>query len=1096
MSLPCPGCTSGCAGSRGLTQHFRLSERCPLARHLRLHGGSPDDYIRQLEQSRSRSNTVAAAGQGPPRTTHLQTQEEIDEEEAVEATVEEGIYDIIDFPPFDFGGEHYPEDADPSLPDSGDEGAEVGPDDDPAILEDLLQKHEEYLAANPAGLPLTSVFLVQTSLFRLLKSCNAPLKMFDEVLAWAHESSLLAGFSFKEKKLPGRDAYTTGLFSRFNLAGIAPIKEKVVLPDTKATVELVTHDVKSLLLSILTCPRIMHDDNFLFTDDNPMAPPPARPKVIDDVNTGSRYREAHKVLCTDPTCHVLFPVMAFVDKTHLDEHGNLCLEPVSLCPLWVKRSVRNQPWAWRTIGYLPNQATHSHTSPTGKCRDLHFMLAHILKSFIEIQNSGGVRWKLEYKGVTYDVVLKFTLFFVMGDTEGHNKLAARYLNNSNIQQFCRYCDCPAASTDNPFYDFTYRIQKRVQALVAKGDVETLRAISQQPVASALYQLAFPGCPRGIYGALPAEWLHMMQKGLFERVVTCFFGLKKLRKAKAKKANAMEKKRKLGTKTVYEPAGDNLISHKVFSIMMLDWVDKEAKVVGRQLRQQSERNWPRSFFPQGLSTAKKLAAHEQSGVLLLLLVLLCSTLSSDKLIETQGMSTSRIGAYIEVIEGLLFWEQWAKRKDGFERKKLKYVEAYIPRFLEMVKRVLHRVEGKGMAIIKFHLPLHMIDDLKRFGSPLNVDSGIGEHNHIANVKEPARRTQRRVDSLEFQTATRLSENIVHGRATAEYDRFCGVPPVLTAPVLTAAKVSPKWMAGGTTYFLDGTRCLQLVESKRVDVCRATAELPWIQYMQEHVVPLLTRDDQGFIKIRTEAKLGDDHLVRAHPSFRSRGSWYDWYNVDWGGHGIIPAHVRLFVVVQEPLTAIMGSLPAEFSTIDSVPGIYALIESIEQPLDSVPPGCPGGNYLLNQSSRVVYWGRKWWGPTPETRSGPMLSLVNLDSFESPCTAIPDPQTEDERASRDDIDHYIFLVPRDDWCSIFDEEAEYQFYKGNDESEEEEDGEDYWDHNSEQGDTVDEEEGGDDEEEGSDDDNDGDECIQEDDDLSEDGTLGDDDGWEGVL
>jgi len=128
--------------------------------------------------------------------------------------------------------------------------------------------------------------------------------------------------------------------------------------------------------------------------------------------------------------------------------------------------------------------------------------------------------------------------------------------------------------------------------------------------------------------------------------------------------------------------------------------------------------------------------------------------------------------------------------------------------------------------------------------------------------------------------------------------------------------------------------------------------------------------------------------------------------------------------------------------------------------------------------------------------MLSLVNLDSFESPCTAIPDPQTEDERASRDDIDHYIFLVPRDDWCSIFDEEAEYQFYKGNDESEEEEDGEDYWDHNSEQGETVDEEEGGDDEEEGSDDDNDGDECIQEDDDLSEDGTLGDDDGWEGVL
>jgi len=1030
-----------------LSQHLRQSDKCPYARHVQKHGGTHADYMLMQQTDESRSSSNAAAGgeeELPPADLppfdlggeHYPEEEEMSMPDVAEEGAE--VAAEYDFPPFDFGGAHYPEEEESSGSEGGDERDEVGPDQEPAVIEDILRKHEAFHGKNPDGLPVTNEYLVLTSLAQLLRKCNAPLKLFDDVLEWAYSSSQLPGFACHHKKLPLRETYTSSLFRRFNLTGIAPIKEEVVLPDTGSVVELVTHDVESLILSILTCPRIMSDENFLFTDDDPFAPPPARPAVIDDVNTGSRYREAHKALCTDPTRHVFFPMMAFADKTHLDVHGNLCLEPVSLCPLFVKRSVRNQPWAWRTIGYIPNQSTHSHTSSLGKCKDLQFMLAHVLKAFIAIQNSGGVRWKLKYKGVTHNVILKFTLLFMMGDTEGHNKYAARYLSNGNMKQLCRYCTCPAECSDDPHYKFTYRTQKSVLAVIASGDAGALQAISQQPVYSALYRLTTPGCLRGIYGILPPEWLHMMQKGLFERAVTCFLGLKKLRKKTGKKVQANQKKRKVGATAVYTTKGQDVISHSVFTTMMLDWIDKEATIVGRQIGHQSDRNWPRTHFPLGLSVATKLAAHEQSGVLLLFVVLLCSTHSSDILIAERGLDTKRIGAYIGVFEGFLLWEQWAKRKDGFKPSTLKHVEEYIPKFLDMAKRVLDRSDGKGLAIVKFHLPLHMIDDLRRFGSPLNVDSGIGEHNHISNVKEPARRTQRTVQSLEFQTANRVSENIAHGLAGAEYHRITS-PSVVPSPLATSLSDEPQgrqWKVGGSIFLLDGTRCFQRVGPRNVPVRRAIAELPRIQKMQD-LVPFFNPDDDGFVRIRTEIQSRNGDLVRAHHNYYGRGPWYDWYNVNWGEDGDIPAQVRLFIQVIEPRPAPPGrTLTPDFSTIDSVPGIYAIVESLENPLYYAPPGDPQGNYLLNQSSRIVYWGKKCQKANDPR---PAVVIVNVDAFDTPCTGIPDPQNEKEHANRDDIFNYLFLRPRDEWAGIFEQEARNQFQNPGYDDEDDEDTDD---------------------------------------------------------
>ena len=93
----------------------------------------------------------------------------------------------------------------------------------------------------------------------------------------------------------------------------------------------------------------MNDDNLLFHSDDPTAPPPEKIPIIGDVHTGSLYSDGWKNYCTslgDVLCALIF----FIDKTHTDENGNLCLEPVSFTLSIFNRETRNKPNAWRTLG--------------------------------------------------------------------------------------------------------------------------------------------------------------------------------------------------------------------------------------------------------------------------------------------------------------------------------------------------------------------------------------------------------------------------------------------------------------------------------------------------------------------------------------------------------------------------------------------------------------------------------------------------------------------------------------------------------------------------------------------------------------------------
>ena len=82
----------------------------------------------------------------------------------------------------------------------------------------------------------------------------------------------------------------------------------------------------------------------------------------------------------------------------------------------------------------------------------------------------------------------------------------------------------------------------------------------------------------------------------------------------------------------------------------------------------------------------------------------------------------------------------------------------------IKNTISRAEEVNkMKIIKFHLTHLFAEDMIRFGSMANFDSGIEKMHHKTFAKKPANNTQRRKDVFEKQAATRQIENMAIERA---------------------------------------------------------------------------------------------------------------------------------------------------------------------------------------------------------------------------------------------------------------------------------------------------------------------------------------------
>jgi hypothetical protein len=110
----------------------------------------------------------------------------------------------------------------------------------------------------------------------------------------------------------------------------------------------------------------MDDNNLLFPNpDDPLALPPTEVTTIADIDTGGVYRNAYNNLCNRPN-HILWGIIAYIDKLATDRHGHLSLQPLYFTLSKFRQKTCNQPEAWQPLGYIPNiglmsKAESAHT---------------------------------------------------------------------------------------------------------------------------------------------------------------------------------------------------------------------------------------------------------------------------------------------------------------------------------------------------------------------------------------------------------------------------------------------------------------------------------------------------------------------------------------------------------------------------------------------------------------------------------------------------------------------------------------------------------------------------------------------------------------
>ncbi len=193
---------------------------------------------------------------------------------------------------------------------------------------------------------------VRIELLQLLWDLHCPLKAFTLVLNWAAKSNA-NGYVFKEGCQPTCEKVMRNLNERYNMNRLILKENQSYLPYSQRTVSMVFFDAREVFASLLLCPTLNKDENYLFDDaKDPFVASSRTLSHVGDINTGCCYRTKYDALIKDIGVDMLLPSVMAIDKTHMDMAGRLQMGPITLSHGLLKHVVRRLPIAMHILGYI------------------------------------------------------------------------------------------------------------------------------------------------------------------------------------------------------------------------------------------------------------------------------------------------------------------------------------------------------------------------------------------------------------------------------------------------------------------------------------------------------------------------------------------------------------------------------------------------------------------------------------------------------------------------------------------------------------------------------------------------------------------------
>ena len=412
--------------------------------------------------------------------------------------------------------------------------------------------------------------------------------------------------------------------------------------------------------------------------------------------------------------------------------------------------------------------------------DYHAALGTVLSSLKDAQDlKEGLAWRFNKITPTSKngeptsdkyFRLRFPILFIMGDTEGHNKLVA-IKGGQQTDLKCRLCRVPDKDLDNAEFKVANHLTTTANFdhknnCVPKGAIAPSYHLIKN---NFLRRLQHCDSERGLEGAVVPEPLHQWQLGMLSRGVNQLAIVQKL------KANGQKKERR-GIK-VDRNAKNALSTHYVFGEAgdMTTTANKFCHEIGHSLMRQSYRNLPKTHFgngylpnPKEMQKDKDASTHKRCGnempgvILSILLFLLCDSIIDGVRVS---MGAELWSSWIDLLSVLMLTDHWMKKSTYTEEELVRTTE-FLKAFMNSYKKTVNRTEGRQMRIIKFHLNLHVVDTVRQFGAIRNVNGCIGESMLKTNIKATGRRTNVASDGFEKGTSNRSLEQIAIGRAAYE------------------------------------------------------------------------------------------------------------------------------------------------------------------------------------------------------------------------------------------------------------------------------------------------------------------------------------------
>ena len=753
MSQQCSACLKKFKTKRGLIQHQNSSKFC----------SANLEFCPRV----TRSGRQSAHSDDPPNPAqNLQVAEDLLEDywETIEEDDDHGQRDPISGT-----------DNDDCMPFSIDSGEEVQSDtsneeeSDESDEEDNDESDEEYFVPSSYARDQFEEYCqyAQNSfdcfsideqnaikLMNLLRIKGATLDTYDAVMEWHLRviGKLLPTQSLGQStRYISRKKIMKKLAKRYNWNASLYDSTRIILPSSRAAVDVVHHNARDMVVSLLTDPRITEQD-YVFFDNNPFAAPPEDLDYVADFNTGSAYLETYKELITQPERQILVPIVLYIDGAVTGQYDKLEVTAMKLTLGIFNRTTRDKEYAWRTLGYVPNyqketsrskkmfyDSGHLGASRIGamlgeeegevddddyvhNAQDFHRILEEIMASYKRMEQQGMI-WDFRWHEKVYkDTELIFFIVCIKCDTKEADALCGKYQSRGqNVSQLCRFCTCPTAQSDDPKANYSAKTEPMICKLVRNNKLQELQTMSQHPINNAMHGLRFGlHNEMGIHRACPMEMLHAILLGVFTYIRQCFFEQIGPSSGTAEEINAL------------------------------------AKCFGILYQRQSDRDLPKTNFSNGIQKGK-IMAKEFSGLLLVMATIVISTKGREHLKAARSKNFAQdylLTDWSLLIESLLQWEAFLKSEEMLlsDVKKLEKKNRFI---MYLIRTIANRSSGMGLNVIKFHAIVHLYLEIIRFGVPMNIDTGSNESHH-KKTKKCAKLTQRDMKLFEKQTGIRVVE----------------------------------------------------------------------------------------------------------------------------------------------------------------------------------------------------------------------------------------------------------------------------------------------------------------------------------------------------